>query len=101
MTDFNGTSSSPNSPIKDNLTVIAVKNYNPTKDDIIGLEGVECTEPQLSEQLIVKKGERYSVKGSVDWWLYVQRDGEFGYIPSTHVVPLKADLDPKEYVYFN
>lgn len=87
-----------NSPAKSDLIVVAVKSFNPSKDDIVGHQGVECTEPQLSEQLIVKKGEQYTVVGSVDWWLYVKNDEKWGYVPSTYVVPLKAALDTTQYV---
>lgn len=84
------------------LVVLAVRSYNPVKDDIIGEVDIENTEPQLSEQLIVKKGHRYTVQGSVNWWLYAKSEesGTWGYIPSTYVVPLQKDLDPTEYVCF-
>ena len=93
--------SPPQSPTKSELIVLAVKSYNPIENDITDNLAKENTEfePQLSEQLIVKKGNRFTVKrGSVDWWLYVKSDESqnWGFIPSTHVVPLKRDLTPEE-----
>lgn len=81
------------------LIVLAVQRYCPSEDE--EPEEVDKTAPQLSAQMILEKGKRYHVLGPVQWWLYVKcMDTEkCGYVPSTHVVPLKKDLSIQEYVY--
>jgi hypothetical protein len=80
------------------LVVLAVQRYCPIEDDEPEYEEVEKTAPQLSAQLLIEKGKRYNVIGSVDWWLYVKcmDTDKCGYIPSTFVVPLRSDLSTEE-----
>ena len=84
---------------KKDLLVIAVSAHDPNQDDDLKTQEAVDTAPDVSAQLIVKRGEKFEVLGrDVDWWLYVKdvSSGEKGYIPSTCVVPLKDDMTHEE-----
>ena len=81
------------------LVVIAVSTHDPNQDDDLETEETVFTAPDISAQLVVKRGDKFDVLGrDVDWWLYVKHldSGEKGYIPSSCVVPLKDDLTNEE-----
>ena len=86
--------------VSQDLIVLAVQRFYPSEDE--EPDEVDKTAPQLSAQMILKKGKKYQVVGPVQWWLYVKclDTEEYGYVPSTHVVPLKKDLSIQEYVYW-
>lgn len=81
------------------LVVIAVSEHKPRNENDEAKEEVVDAAPDVSSQLVVKKGDKFDLLGGdLDWWLYVKQFGgeEKGYIPSYCVVPLKDDLTDEQ-----
>ena len=81
------------------LLLVAIRDYDPA----LGYEGLtpeaSRSAPDVSVQLTFHKGQCFCVFGNqLGWWIHVKAldTQTVGFIPSSHVVPVKNNVKREE-----